>query len=152
MSLATATDAVTTWMAGRIAAGFAAAVPAITGIPVYVAAAPWDVPRPVRNASAPYITLRHLGSSDRLVVGGTLIASVTRIEVTAWEEGTDTTRIKAAIVAAHGALHGQRGGVVDGMVISGCVRDAAVERQIDEGDYLYTQLGGEYVVRLSAAS
>lgn len=151
MTLATATEATTAWMAGAIAAAFAAATPAITGIPVYVAAAPWDVPRPVRNANAPYITLRHLGSSDRLVIGGRIIASVTRIEVTAWEEGTDTTRIKPAVEAAHGALHGQRGATVDGMTVTGCVRDAAVERQMDEGDYVYTQLGGEYVVRLSAA-
>lgn len=149
MSLATATEAVTTWMAGAIAAGFAAAVPAVTGIPVYVAAAPWDVPRPVRNASAPYITLRHMGSSDRTVIGGRLIASVVRIEVTAWEEGTDTTRITAAIAAAHGALQGQRGGTVGDLIITGCVRDAPVERQLDEGDYVYTQLGGEYLVRVS---
>lgn len=149
MSLATATEAVTTWMAGAIAAGFAAATPAITGVPVYVAAAPWDVPRPVRNANAPYITLRHLGSADRVVIGGRLIASVTRIEATAWEEGTDTTRIGPVVRAMHAALHGQRGGTVGDLVITGCVRDAAVERQIDEGDYLYTQLGGEYLIRIS---
>lgn len=148
MTIATSTNAVTDWIAGALATAFAAATPVITA-GVYVASAPWDQPRPVRNAAAPYVTIRHLGSSDRHVVGGAIVASVARFEVTAWEEGTDTTRIKPVVEAVHGALHGQRGGTVDGMVISGCVRDAAVERQVEEGDYLYTQLGGEFVVRLS---
>lgn len=148
VSIATSTNAVTDWMTSVIATAFAAATPPLP-FDVYIAAAPWDEPRPVRNADAPYVTIRHITTEDRMVIGGDIIASVGRFEVSAWEEGTDTSRIKPIVESFHAALHGKRGGVVDGMVISGCVRELGIERQVVEGDYLYTQMGGEYIVRLS---
>lgn len=145
MSLATATVAATDWIAAQLAEQAA-----LAGVGIYVAAASDETPRPVKDVHGPYITLRHLGSNDHLYVGGAIAGVWSVIEVTAWDEGTSAARLTPLVSAMHGALHGQRGTAGD-VVITGCSRLAPVERQIPEDDRLYTQLGGEYRIRASAA-
>lgn len=145
MSLAIATVAVTDWIAAQFAGQ-----EDLDDVGVYVAAASDDTPRPLKGVHGPYITLRHLGSNDHLYIGGAIAGTSVVIEVTAWDEGTTATALTPIVGAIHSALHGQRGSA-DGVVITGCSRQAPVERQIPEDDRLYTQLGGEYRVRASAA-
>lgn len=144
VTVETPTVSVTDWMTAR----FAAVGGALAGINVYVAAADQDQPRPVAGAAGPYITLRHLGSSDTWRIGARRGHTTTVIEVTAWDEGTDTSRLRPIVAAIQTALHRQRGFAGDAR-ISTCIRAAPVERQIVEGKKLFTQLGGEYRARLT---
>jgi len=144
MSLATATVAISDWIAAQLALQ-----PALSGVGVYVAAASDETPRPVKGVHGPYITLRHLGSVDHLYIGGALAGTSTVYEVTAWDEGTATDGLTPIVAAIHAALHKQRGGAGD-VAISSSTRSAPVERQVPEDDRLYTQLGGEYRIRASA--
>lgn len=148
MSLATPTVAVTGWISAQLAA-----VPALAGVGVYLAAASDETPRPMKNVHGPYFTLRGLGSVDHPYLGGRIAGTSVVIEVTAWDEGTDDSRLVPLVEAMHAAIHGQKGtSPAPGSVpISSCVRVAPVERQTPEDDRLYTQLGGEYRVRASAA-
>lgn len=146
MSLATATVAITDWMAAQLAAR-----PELAGVRVFVAAAGAETPRPVRGKHGPYVTLRQLGADDWYYLGGRLGGSTVTVEVSAWDEGTDAGRLAPLIEAAHAALQGQRGSAGDVRIVA-CLRAAPVERQIDEDDRLYTQLGGEYRVRASMSA
>lgn len=144
MTLATPTLAATDWIAAQFAGE-----PALTNVPVFVAIASNDIPRPRRNTGGPYLTLRYLGGDDVRYLGGVLAGSRAVVEVTAWDEGTDPSRIQPIMEAAHDAI--DRGsGSAGGVSILSCVRVAPVERQIAEDDKLFTQLGGEYRIRTSA--
>lgn len=141
MSAATPTVAVTNWITAQLVG-----LPPLAGVPVFVASATEETPRPRRNVHGPYVTLRHLGSQDLRYVGGVLAGTRVVIEVTAWDEDTDTDRLVPIVSAFHGAIDRQQGSQ-DGLGILSCVRQAPVERQIAEENKLFTQLGGEYRVR-----
>ena len=146
VTIATPTEAFTDWITAR----FAAVGGALAGVNVYVAAAGEDQPRPVAGAAGPYITLRHLGSADSWRIGARRGKTTTVMEVTGWDEGTNTSRLRPIVVAVQAALHRQSGSAGN-VRVSTCVRVAPVERQIVEGKQLFTQLGGEYRAQLTAA-
>jgi hypothetical protein len=144
MTMATPTVTATDWMATRFATQ-----PALSDVPVFVAAANEETPRPRRGVHGPYVTLRHLASTDRRYLGGRLAGSVVVIEVSAWDESTDAGRLGPIVQAFHDAIDAQRG-TADDIAILSCARIAPVERQIAEDGKLFTQLGGEYRIRTSA--
>ena len=145
MTLALPTVAATDWIVTELAG-----LPAMDGVPVFVASAAEETPRPMRDVAGPYVTLRHFPGEDVRYLGGRLAGSRVVVEVTAWDEGTDVARIGPIVDAFHGAIDAQRGSQ-GGVAIRSCLRVAPVERQIAEDNRLFTQLGGEYRVRVAAA-